>query len=126
MNGNLPTSGVRSIAIQERDMDMVVATFGRAIWVTDISAIHQMKPEELKNPLTVFDIENTIKFKPRVTYGNWIEELNGDNLFRAENPPYGMAINVYLRDSVSEVTNKGDECKQENYRRNYSSCSSRV
>jgi hypothetical protein len=46
----------------------------------------------LSEPLHVFDVEQATKFRWRVTYGNTIEELNGDEMFRAETPPIGTAI----------------------------------
>ena len=102
LQNNLPTAGVRTLAIQPRDRDLVAGTFGRAIWVTDIGPFAELTPATLAEPLHVFAVAPATRFRVRVTYGNTIEELNGDPFFRAENPPYGTTITYYLRDDVPE------------------------
>lgn len=105
LNGNLPTVGVRSMVIQGRDRDLIVGTFGRAIWVTDIGPMAELSSATLDKPLHLFKTEPATKFKMRVTFGNTIEEMNGDMFFRAENPATGTMITYYLReDQVDGVT----------------------
>lgn len=105
LKNNLPTVGVRAMTIQPREHDLVVGTFGRAIWITDIAPFEQMNARVLAQPAHLFDVKPGTLFKTRYTYGATIEELNGDMFFRAENPPYGTAITYYLRESVgAEVT----------------------
>jgi len=113
LKGNLPTVGTRSLAIQEQEQDLVAATYGRSIWVTDISpfaemagpselaAGHNAGSDALAKPLHLFASEPATLFKTRVTYGNTIEELNGDMFFRAANPPDGAIITYHLRDGIS-------------------------
>jgi len=113
LKGNMPTVGTRSLAIQEKEMDLVAATYGRSIWVTDISpfaemagpsdiaAGHNAGSNALAKPLHLFASEPATLFKTRVTYGNTIEELNGDMFFRAANPPDGAIITYYLRDGIA-------------------------
>jgi len=105
LKNNLPTVGVRALAIQARDHDLVVGTFGRAIWVTDIAPFEQMNERVLQQPAHLFEVKPGVLFKTRYTYGATIEELNGDTFFRAENPPFGTAITYYLHsDSGQEVS----------------------
>jgi hypothetical protein len=100
LKGNLPTVGTRSLAIQDRDRDLVAATYGRSIWVTDISLFPEIADGALDKPLHLFQSEPATLFKTRVTYGNTIEELNGDMFFRADNPPDGAVITYYLHQDV--------------------------
>lgn len=105
LKNNLPTVGVRAMAIQARDHDLVAGTFGRAIWITDIAPFEQMNASVLDQPAHLFEVKPGTLFKTRYTYGATIEELNGDMFFRAENPPYGTVITYYLRENVGqEVT----------------------
>lgn len=97
LKNNLPTAAVRTMAIQERDSELVVGTFGSAIWVIDIAPFSEMTPENLKSPAFLFKVKPAINFKQRVSYGNSIEELNGDMFFRAENPPIGTTITYYVK-----------------------------
>jgi len=105
LKNNLPTVGVRAMTIQTREHDLVVGTFGRAIWITDIAPFEQLSARVLAQPAHLFEIKPGTLFKTRYTYGATIEELNGDMFFRAENPPYGTVITYYLRESAgAEVT----------------------
>lgn len=102
LQNNLPTAAIRTMAIQERDGDLVVGTFGSAIWVTDIAPFGEMTEENLARESYLFNCKPAIKYKTRVSYGNTIEELNGDMFFRAENPPVGTFITYYLKDDSHE------------------------
>ncbi len=91
LGSGLPTAGVRTMVVQTRDRDLVVGTFGLAIWTVDIGPMAEMA-RGLEEPLHLFPVEPGTKFRWRVTYGNTIEELNGDEMFRAKTPPVGTAI----------------------------------
>jgi hypothetical protein len=96
LKNNLPTVAVRTMAIQARDRDLIVGTFGRAIWIMDIGPLQELSAGLFERPGHVFDIEPGTLFKTRFTYGATIEELNGDMFFRAENPPFGTMISYYV------------------------------
>jgi hypothetical protein len=100
--GNLPRVGTRSLAIQEREKDLVAATYGRSIWVTDIAPFAEMAEGALEKSVHLFRSQPATLFKTRVTYGNTIEELNGDMFFRADNPPDGAVITYYLGEAAGE------------------------
>ncbi len=105
LKNNLPTVGVRAMAIQSRDRDLVVGTFGRAIWIADIAPFEQLSERVLEQPAHLFDVKPGVLFKTRYTYGATIEELNGDMFFRAENPSFGTVITYYLKtDAGPDVT----------------------
>src|SRR6266545_842474 len=102
LKNNLPTVAVRAMAIQAREHDLVVGTFGRAIWIIDIAPLEQMSAPILEQPAHLFEVKPGTLFKTRYTYGATIEELNGDMFFRAENPPYGTTITYYLRENAHQ------------------------
>ena len=102
LKNNLPTVAVRAMAIQSRDHDLVVGTFGRAIWITDIAPLEEMSRRILDQQAYLFEIKPGTLFKTRYTYGATIEELNGDMFFRGENPPYGTTITYYLSERVGQ------------------------
>ena len=103
LKGNLPQVGTRSLAIQARDKDLVAATYGRSIWVTDIAPFAEMADGALDEPLHLFSVAPATLFKTRVTYGNTIEEMNGDMFFRAANPPDGAILRYHLEANASDV-----------------------
>jgi photosystem II stability/assembly factor-like uncharacterized protein len=102
--GNLPTAGVRTMVIQPRARELVVGTFGRAVWVTDIAPLEELNGQVLTGPAHLFAVKPGVLHRTRYTYGATIEQLNGDMFFRAENPPFGTMIWYYLgADAVGDV-----------------------
>ena len=100
LQNNLPTAAVRSMVIQPRDGDLIAGTFGSAIWVTDIAPFAEMTNTNLNKSAHLFKVKPAIKFKQRVSFGNTIEELNGDMFFRAKNPAVGTVITYYIKESL--------------------------
>ncbi len=98
-NADLPTAPVRTMAIQPRDGEIVVGTFGRGIYVGDIRPLAQMA-EAFANDNFLFDAGTAVAFHTRYTYGTSVEQLNGDMFFRARNPRYGMPLYYYLGQPV--------------------------
>lgn len=56
-NNNIPTVPVHDLAIHPRDKDLVVGTYGRGIFITDIAPLQQWKQDILNERLYLFDIE---------------------------------------------------------------------
>jgi hypothetical protein len=92
----LPHTAVRSLVVHPRDRELVVGTFGRSIWVGDVSVIEQLEAA-LGEATFLFDVKPAIAYNIRHTYGTSVEEVNGDLFFRAPNPPYGATITYWLR-----------------------------
>jgi photosystem II stability/assembly factor-like uncharacterized protein len=116
---NLPMAAVRSMVVQPHERELVVGTFGRAIWIGSVHPLAQLE-EALRcaaaekpapgasatdacPPAFLFDVPPATAYNIRYTYGATIEELNGDMFFRAPNPPYGATISYYLRRDVGHV-----------------------
>ncbi|MHB8734425.1 MAG: VPS10 domain-containing protein [Terriglobales bacterium] len=97
---NLPMSAVRALVSHPRDRDLIVGTFGRAIWIADAAPLQELDAA-LAQPAYLFAVKPAVAYNIRHTYGTTIEELNGDAFFRAANPPYGAVITYYLADPVA-------------------------
>ena len=84
---NLPTTSVRDIAIH--DNDLVVATFGRGIWVLDdYSPLRQLTSAIQQEPTHLFEPGLGVRVR---------RDINGDTPFppeipHFENPPLGVVI----------------------------------
>ena len=87
---------VRTLAIQPRDRELVVGTFGRGIYIADIGSLPQLSAALTSNSSFLFDAGSAVAFHTRYTYGTNIEQLNGDMFFRTHNPPYGAPFYYYL------------------------------
>jgi photosystem II stability/assembly factor-like uncharacterized protein len=98
-NTDLPTAPIRAMAIQPRDRELVVGTFGRGVYVGDIAPLAQMA-EAFANKAFLFNSTAAVASHTRYTYGAATQQLNGDMFFRAQNPSYGMPLYYYLSEPV--------------------------
>ncbi|MGH9411216.1 MAG: WD40/YVTN/BNR-like repeat-containing protein, partial [Vicinamibacterales bacterium] len=84
---NLPTTSVRDIVI--RDNDLVIATFGRGLWVLDdYSPLRQVTSEIEQQPAHLFEPGSGVRVR---------RDISGDTPFppeipHFENPPLGVVI----------------------------------
>ncbi len=94
LQANLPTVPVHDLAIHPRESDLVLGTYGRGIFIGDITPLRQLTPAILADDFHLFDIE------PRPYYGfralgNF--HLFGDKYIEVPNEPDGLVITYYLR-----------------------------
>mgnify|MGYP001218823398 CR=1 FL=1 len=88
----LPTIPVRDIAIQERENDLVIATFGRGFYVLDdYSPIRNYKKEILDKPGYIFPIKEAKMFVQDNVF-----DQQGSMMYVAKNPPVGATITYYV------------------------------
>jgi photosystem II stability/assembly factor-like uncharacterized protein len=112
LKSNLPPAPVYGIAMQPQFRDLVVATYGRGIYILDdITPLREWKPAVVETPAQLFSIRPTFRFRQR-------ENIKADESFSTgQNPPEGAAISFYLSkksaDSVSlEVRNASGQVVQ--------------
>ena len=103
MQANLPTVAVHDLTIHPRENDLVIATYGRALWTGDITPLQELSEEVLGQPVHLFDIE------PRARYGFSTQGMNyhlfGDKYLEMPNEPEALAINYYLQaDAPAEAS----------------------
>jgi hypothetical protein len=91
---NLPTVAVHDLTIHPRENDLVLATYGRALWTGDITPLQELSAETDTAHAHLFDIE------PRARYGFGSQGMNyhlfGDKYLQVPNEPEALVINYYL------------------------------
>jgi len=95
LKNGLPTIPVRDIAIQKRECDLVIATFGRGIYILDnYSPLRQGSKEVFEKDAFIFPIKDALMYIP----GGGTSAESGSNVFRAPNPEYGAVITYFVKD----------------------------
>jgi hypothetical protein len=98
LRNNLPTIPVRDLAVQEREGDLVLATFGRGFYVLDdYSPLRHVKQEVFEKAAHVFPVKKAVVF---VQDTGKSRGSQGEQLWMAENPPYGATITYWLKETV--------------------------
>jgi photosystem II stability/assembly factor-like uncharacterized protein len=94
----LPTIAVRDLAIQERENDLVLATFGRGLYVLDdYTPLREVNSEIYNSPAHIFPVKKATLF---VQDTGKSRGSQGEQLFMAENPPFGATFTYWLRDTL--------------------------
>ncbi|HTS00575.1 MAG TPA: glycosyl hydrolase, partial [Bacteroidota bacterium] len=99
LKGGLPTIAVRDIAIQKRENDLVLGTFGRGFYVLDdYTALRAITPEILAREAQIFPVRDALMYIESRPYGLAGKGFQGESFYAAPNPPFGASITYYLRD----------------------------
>ncbi|MFO7980856.1 MAG: hypothetical protein R6V00_08500 [Candidatus Aminicenantes bacterium] len=97
MKNNMPTNSVHDLVIHPRENELIVATHGRGIYVTDISPLQQTNQEILNKDLHLFEIQDEIQwhYLPR-------GQIYGQRQFTAPNEPVGVKIVYYVKENAEK------------------------
>jgi photosystem II stability/assembly factor-like uncharacterized protein len=104
LNGGLPTIQVRDLAIQKREGDLVVATFGRGFYVLDdYSSLRTMTDAALASNFVLFPTRPAPLYVPSVPLG--LSDaigpaFQGAGYYMANNPPYGAVFTYYMKSGL--------------------------
>jgi len=114
LKGGLPTISVRDIAIQKRENDLVIATFGRGFYVLDNYApLRMVKAESLNQEAALFPVKDAMMYIQAQPLGGRGKSFQGESYYTADNPPFGTAITYYLKQPLRTRKQKRQEAEQE-------------
>lgn len=94
LKNGLPANAVKDMAIQQRETDLVIATFGRGFYILDdYSPLREINPSLNEKEASIFPIKDALMYIQKSNkYGQGATEYLG------ENPPYGATFTYYLKD----------------------------
>jgi hypothetical protein len=116
LKGNVPTIPFRDLEIQERETDLVCATFGRGMMILDdYTALRTVSEELLRSDARLFKVKDALLYIQDSPLGNGEKASQGDSFFVAPNPPFGAIFTYYLKDEVKprRQVRKESELKQQ-------------
>ncbi len=101
MAGGVPTISFRDLEIQEREGDLVGASFGRGFFVLDdFSPLRRIDETLLARPAALFPVKKTLSYIPRRPIDSPDKGCLGETFFTAPNPPFGAIFTYYLKDGL--------------------------
>ncbi|HTS37919.1 MAG TPA: hypothetical protein VMH04_19745 [Candidatus Solibacter sp.] len=119
LKGGLPIISVRDMAIQAREGDLVIATFGRGFYVLDdITPLRQLKTEVLDHPAALNPVKETLLYMERHPLGGPKKGFQGDAFYTAENPPYGAVFTAYMKEKIKTKKEKRQDAEKEAAKKN--------
>jgi len=100
--GNMPWVKVTDMVIHPRENDLVVGTYGRGIWTTNITPLQELNDKVLDQDVYLFDIKPQVQ---RMTGGIGNYQLLGDSHLMTPNEPNAVVIHYYLKDKIAAKVN---------------------
>lgn len=99
MNNNMPNVPVRDLLVHPRENDLVLGTYGRGFYVTNIAPLQEMNDAMLAEEVHLFAIKPTVQ---RITWQFGANDyLFGQRNFQTPNEPNAMVIRYYLKNPGS-------------------------
>jgi photosystem II stability/assembly factor-like uncharacterized protein len=101
LKSGLPTIAVRDIAIQRRENDVVLGTFGRGFFVLDdYTPLRNIKTETLQKEAVLFPVKPALMYIESLPLGLRGKGFQGESFYTAPNPPFGAVFTYYLKDDL--------------------------
>ena len=99
LKNGMPSIPVRDIAIQKRESDLALATFGRGFYIMDdYSPLRTVNKDLLEKDAHIFPVKDALMYIQSDTkYGQ------GSTYFVAKNPDFGAILTYYLKDSPKSI-----------------------
>ena len=115
MRGGLPVIPIRDIAIQEREGDLVLGTFGRGFYVLDdYSALRAVNPGLIAAEATLLPVQPaSLSFPTSLEAG-----FQGDAFYTSPNPPAGATFTYYVGRAPQSRKQKRQEAEKAVMRKN--------
>jgi photosystem II stability/assembly factor-like uncharacterized protein len=114
LKGGIPTISVRDLAIQKRENDLIVGTFGRSIYILDdYTPLRVLKPEVLSQEASVFPVKDAMIYIQSQPLGGRGKSFQGESFFTADNPPFGATFTYYLKEPLKTSKQKREEAWKE-------------
>ncbi len=109
LKSGIPDIAVKDIAIQERENDLVLATFGRSFYILDDYTPLRLFTDELfEKEAHLFPIQDALIYIPsRGKYGQ------GSTYYAAENPEVGATFTYYIKEAPKTLCKQRKEKEKE-------------
>lgn len=111
IKSGIPTIAVRDMTIQQRENDLVLATFGRGFYILDnYSPLRELAENKdiLKSEAHIFNIPDALMFLQKGgKYGQ------GATLFHAPNPEFGAVFSYFLEETPKTLKQMRQEKEKE-------------
>ncbi|MCK4495869.1 MAG: hypothetical protein KAU91_05930, partial [Candidatus Aminicenantes bacterium] len=99
MRNNMPTIAVHDLLVHPRENDLVVGTYGRGLYITDVTLLQELNEKVLDEDIHFFKVEPKVQ---RITRAWGAYYLYGDRHLTTPNEPNRVVINYYLKNKAKE------------------------
>jgi photosystem II stability/assembly factor-like uncharacterized protein len=109
-SAGMPTISIRDLQIQRREDDLVAASFGRGFFVLDdYSALRELAGDTLEQEAVLFPTRDADWYFERGVLGATRKGSQGDQLYVADNPPFGAVLTYHLAEGFMTAEKQRQE-----------------
>ncbi len=109
LKGGLPPIAVRDLAIQRRENDLVLGTFGRGIHILDdYAALRSFTRDTANAEAVLYAPRTALWYSPRDLLGGG-KGSQGDSYFTTANPEFGATLTYFLKEAYSGAKKERQE-----------------
>ncbi len=113
LGSGLPTIAVRDIAIQRRENDLVLGTFGRGFYVLDdYSSLRSIENEPMSEVAEIYSIRTAKMWEEAVPLGLPGKAFQGDSYYTAENLGPVAMITYFYNDEHKTLKKQRQEAEK--------------
>ncbi|HTK77946.1 MAG TPA: YCF48-related protein [Gemmataceae bacterium] len=95
LKANMPVVPTHDLLIHPRDGDLVVGTYGRGVWITNVDPLRELTEELMNKDVHFFSVTPQAK-RSEGALGTY--RLLGDRHLTTPNGPGGLVFDYYLRE----------------------------
>jgi photosystem II stability/assembly factor-like uncharacterized protein len=104
LGGGVPTISFRDIEVQERENDLVAASFGRGFFILDdYSPLRRLNEGALQQEAVLLPAKKALEYIPLRPLDSSGKGCLGDGLYLAPNPPFGAVFTYYLKEPLKSA-----------------------
>ncbi|MEZ4855906.1 MAG: glycosyl hydrolase [Gelidibacter sp.] len=119
LGNGLPTILVRDIAIQKRENDLVLGTFGRGFYVLDdYSSLRSIKNAVPTQKAEIYPIRKALIWEKSTPLGLPGKAFQGDNFYTAPNLGPEVMITYYYDDTYTSLEDQRKKQEKERIKKN--------
>jgi photosystem II stability/assembly factor-like uncharacterized protein len=113
LKGNLPTISVHDVVVHPREGDLIVATFGRGIYILDdLTPLRLLSEKTVAEKAVTFPVKDTLMYIQTRPVGGRGKAFLGESYFTADNPPYGATFTYYLKEKLKSKKEKRQDAER--------------
>lgn len=110
LKAGVPTIAIRDLAIQRRENDLVLGTFGRGFYVLDdYSSLRNTSETTLAKEAELFPVRDPLLYEASYPMGLPGQSFQGDSYYRGENLASVAMFTYYLKDDIKSLRDQRRE-----------------
>ena len=109
----LPTIAVRDMAIQKRENDLVLGTFGRGFYILDdYTPLRNLKKDDLEQAAKIFPIKTALTYVESNPLGLRGVGSQGADMYAAPNPEFGATFTYFIKEKPESPKEKRQKAEK--------------